>query len=352
MFILSGCTGRNAQQTEEDAVKFQVSEVKAQAISTTVSYPATMRGRQDIAILPQIEGKIQKVMVAEGQRVSRGQVLFVIDQVGYRAALNTARANVQAAMARVHNARLTWQSKRQLHEQRVVSDFDVSQAANSLAEAKAQLEQTRAELANARNNLSYTLVKSPSDGVVGTLPYKTGALVSASMTTPLTTVSENDQMYAYFSLNEKQITQLLHQYGSKEEAIRNMPDVSWQMSDGALYEAKGRVATISGILDSNTGTVSVRAAFANPRQLLLSGATGNVLMTTRIPRAVVIPQTAVNVYQDQLVAYRVVGGRAKATVITVYPQDDGKRYVVKSGLKPGDRIITTGVNRVQDNMPL
>lgn len=312
--------------------------VKDEPATLTFSYPATLRGSQDIAIYPQIEGKIVKVCVEEGQTVRRGQPLFIINQVGYRAVLATAKANIQAARARVDNALLTLKSKQQLKLQKVVSSFTVAQAANALKTARAEMAQAYAEKSNAANNLSYTIVRSPSAGVVGTLPYKIGSLISSSMSQPLTYVSDNIKMVAYFSLNESQLTSLIRQYGSKTMALKKMPLVKWKMSDGSIYECQGRVATISGILDAQTGSVSVRAVFNNDKRLLISGASGNVLMPIRINHAVVIPQTAVSELQDKMIVYRIVNGRSVMTQIKVYPINDGKTYIVTGGLKAGDKI--------------
>ena len=317
---------------------YSIIEVKPQATTLNITYPATIKGKQDIAIFPQIEGKIVKMCVEEGQRVKKGQALVIIDQVPYQAALNTAVANMHAAAAKVKSTQLTWDSKRQLKEQMVVSDYTVAQAESDLMTAKAELEQTQAEVNNATNNLSYTVVKSPSDGVIATLPHKIGALVSPNMSEPLTYVSDNAEMIAYFSLNEKQLSSLLHQYGSKEEALMLLPDVQLQMGDGNLYDKSGRIVTISGILDSQTGTASVRAAFDNTNGLLMSGGTGHVIMPTKMEKAIVIPKAAVTELQDKWVVYKITGGVPVMTTIKVYPIDDGKNYIVTDGLYEGDEI--------------
>ena len=205
-------------------------------------------------------------MLAEGESVKKGQVLFIIDQVPYQAALNTAIANVEAAKASVATAQLTYESKQELYKNKVVSEFDLKTAYNTLLSAKAQLAQAEAQEVNARNNLSYTEVKSPSNGVIGTLPYRVGALVSASLPKPLTTVSDNSEMYVYFSMTENQLLALTRQYGSKDKALENMPEIELQLNDKSLYPQTGKIETISGVIDQNTGTVSLRAAFPNEEQ--------------------------------------------------------------------------------------
>ena len=199
----------------------------------TRTYSATIRGRQDVSVMPQVSGTLTKVLVNEGEAVRRGQTLFVIDQVPYQAALNQARAAVGTAEASLATARLTYESKQTLYDQKVISDYELQTAKNALKTAEAAVAQARAAEVNARNNLSYTTVKSPADGVVGTLPYRPGSLVGPSMQTPLTTVSDNSQMYVYFSINENELLALGREYGSTAEALKKFPPVRLILSDGS-----------------------------------------------------------------------------------------------------------------------
>ena len=283
-------------------------EYAVQTIATTnreipTNYSATIRGRQDIDIYPQVSGTIWQLCVNEGQRVSKGQTLFIIDQVPYKAALQTAEANVAAAEASVATAQLTYDSKKELFARNVVSQYDLSTAENNLLTAKAQLAQAQAQQVNAANNLSYTVVKAPSDGVVGTLPYRVGALVSASMPQPLTTVSDNSTMYVYFSMTENQLLNLARRYGSIAETLKNMPDVQLLLNDGSMYDQSGRVESISGVIDTSTGSVSLRAAFPNPNGLLHSGGVGNVVLTSAFKNCIVVPQSATFELQDKIFVY-------------------------------------------------
>ena len=194
----------------------------------TSTYSATIRGKQDIDIRPKVQGYITEIHVKEGSLVRKGQTLFVIDQVPYEAALQTAIANVDVAQAAVDAAQLTTNSKVRLFEQNIISEFDLNMARTQLASEQAQLAQAKANEVNARNNLSYTLVKSPADGVVGTLPFRVGTLVSPSDSTPMTSVSDNSEMYVYFSLSESQVLSLKRQYGALENALQEMPLVELQ----------------------------------------------------------------------------------------------------------------------------
>lgn len=331
---------------------YPVMTVATDSVTIEESYSASIRGRQDIEIYPQVSGTIRRVCVKEGQKVHKDCLLFVIDQAPYIAALRTATANVHAATAQVETARLEYEGKQELFREQVVSEYDLSISRNALAVAEAGLEQAKAEEANARNNLSYTEVRSPSDGVVGTLPYRIGALVNPSMSAPLTTVSDNEEMYVYFSMTENQLRSLIRQYGSPEETIQQMPSVGLRLNDGTMYDGKGYVETISGIINPQTGTVSVRGVFPNGKGLLISGGIGNVVIPHKEKEVVVIPQSVVFELQDKLFAYKVVDGKAVAAQLTVERIHDGKEYIVREGLRAGDVIVSEGVGLVQDGMKI
>lgn len=317
-----------------------------------ISNTATIQGRQDIAIYPQVSGTISQLCVTEGQKVSKGQTLFIIDQVPYKAALQTAEANVAAAEAGVATAQLTYDSKKELFAKNVVSKFDLLTAENSLLTAKAQLAQAEAQRVNAANNLSYTVVKAPSNGVVGTLPYRVGALVSASIPQPLTTVSDNSTMYVYFSMTAKQQLNLTRRYGSIAETLKNMPDVQLQLNDGTVYDQTGRVESISGVVDTSTGSVQLRAVFPNENGLLLSGSTGNIIMPNLYKDCIVVPQTATFEIQDKVYVYKLVDGKATSSMIEVEKISNGREYIVTAGLTPGEVIITEGVGLMREGTPV
>lgn len=345
LLSLPGCSGETAQplQTEYGTMTIAWTEVE-----TVEKFPATIRGRQDVNIFPQVSGTIQRVCVKEGEKVRRGQSLFVIDQVPYEAALRTAVANVHAAEAQVETARITFESKQELLRQHVVSEFDLATARNALAVAQASLEQARAAETNARWQLSYTEVKSPADGVVGTIPYRVGALVGPTSAQPLTTVADNAEMYVYFSMSENRLQELVMRYGSLDQTLDSMPAVRLQMNNGTPYAEEGRVESISGVLNPETGSGSLRAVFPNPHRILLSGGTGNVLIVRHLSDVISIPQDATYELQDKVFVYRVVSGKAVATRIEVSPIHDGVNYTVTRGLTVGDRIVTTGVGLLKD----
>ena len=347
---LVGCKKETTKTKRTREYNAMILQTASRKLSST--YSATIRGKQDVDIRPKVQGYITDIKVKEGSIVRQGQTLFVIDQVPYQAALATAEANVDVAKAQVDAAELSATSKEKLFEQNIISDFDLRMARTTLASAKAQLAQARANELTASNNLSYTLVKSPVDGVVGTLPFRVGTLVSPSDSTPMTSVSDNSEMYVYFSLSESQVLSLKRQYGALENALQELPMVQLQLSDGTIYSEKGRIEAISGIIDPTTGSVTIRAKFPNKKRLLLSGGSGTILLPHRQEGCVVIPQQATFEVQDKVYAYKVENGTAKATIIGVFEISNGKEYIVESGLMEGDTIIVEGIGLLRDDTPV
>ena len=348
MTMLSSC-GNKQQRGAMPSAVFKTTKVAKSDVTLTEKYSATIRGRQDIDVYPQVGGTLQKLCVTEGQKVKKGQVLFVIDQVPYRAALNTAEAALKAAQAQEATAQLNYDSRKKLYDQKVVSEIDMQTAQNTLLSAKAQVAQARAQVVNARNSLSYTTVTSPADGVVGTLPYRQGALVGSSMPQPLTTVSDNNEMYVYFSMTESQFLNLIRQYESVEKAIEAMPELTLQLVDGSDYEIKGRVKSASGVVDRNTGSVQLRAAFSNPSHILHSGSTGNVIIPVTHKDVLTVPATAAVQTQDKYNVYVVDDkGIAHAQMVDILPQSQGKTFIVTSGLQGGEEIVAEGAGMVRD----
>ena len=334
------------------AAEYEVITVGTVDRTIPSTYSATIRGRQDIDVLPQVGGTISQLCVVEGQTVREGQTLFIIDQIPYKAALQTAEANVEAARAQMATAQLVYDSRKELYAKNVVSEYDLRTAENSLLTAKAAAAQAEAQAVIARNNLSYTVVKSPSNGVVGTLPYRAGALVGPSIPQPLTTVSDNSAMYVYFSMNESRLLALTREYGSMDKAVAAMPDVELVLSDGSTYSEKGRIESVSGVVDRQTGSVQLRAVFPNPGRILHSGSTGNVILPNVRKGCIVVPQRATFEIQDKVYVYKVQDGKAVSERIEVEKISDGREYIVLSGLSAGDVIVGEGVGMMREGTPV
>lgn len=345
--ILAISCSQNKTSTTE-ASEYPLMTLKREDRQLTEQYAAVIRGRQDVEVRPQVSGSITQVRVEEGAKVKRGQILFIIDQVPYKAAVEVAKAAVATAEAAEETARQTLEGKQMLYADKVISDFELRTAQNEYKSAQAATMQAHAELVNARNNLSYTEVKSPVDGVAGMTDFRIGALVSATMTEPLISVSDNSRMLAYFSLTEKQVLSLTKQYGSLEEVLKSFPEVSLKLNDGSVYEHKGKIDVISGIIDKTTGTVSLRAIFDNSDGRLMSGGQANIILPYDRPGSIVIPQEATYEIQNRIFAYRVIDGVAKSTSIEVFPINNGKEYIVESGLEEGDVIVSEGAGLLKD----
>lgn len=349
---LTACHGGGGMPKFGDD-EFAVVSVGASDASLQTTYPATIKGIQDVEVRPKVSGFITNVYVHEGQTVSAGQVLFTIDSETYRASVRQAQAGVNTARAQLNTARLTFENNKKLFAKNVIGQYELSTAQNSYATAKASLAQALASLASARETLSWCQVKSPSNGVVGSLPFKVGALVSSSNAQPLTTVSNISTMEVFFSMSESDILNITKTAGSVSAAISSMPIVKLQLADGTTYNHPGKVVKMSGVIDATTGSISLIAHFANPEKLLKSGGAGQIVIPTNDNHAIKIPQEACSEVQDKIFVYKLgADNKVKYTEITVNPQNDGKTYIVTSGLSVGDRIVTKGITKLSDGMKI
>lgn len=330
-----------------------VQTLQPATVNLTSSYPATIKGKQDVEIRPQVSGFITKVCVDEGSMVRKGQVLFIIDPTQYEAAARSAKAAVATAEAAVSTQQITVDNKRALNKKNIISDYDLAMAENSLASAKAQLASAKAQLISAEQNLGFTNVKSPSDGIVNDIPYRLGSLVSPSIATPLTIVSDITEMYVYASLTEKELLELVRKDGSQSAAVETYPEVQLQLSDGSTYDQKGKIETISGVINANTGAVSIRATFPNSNHLLRSGGMGNLIIPYHMENALVVPQKATTEIQDKkFVFLQQPDNKVKMNEITILNIDNGQEYVVTSGLKQGDLIVIENVGTLKDGQTI
>ena len=327
---------------------YETLEVTLGDRTLSTGYSAAISGVQTVEIRPQVSGMITDILIEEGESVRKGQVLFIIDQTPYKAAYEIAVANVKSAEASLSTAKLIYESNKKLFEQDVVSEFDLMTAQNDLTDAEARLTLCKAEEVNASNNLSYTEVRSPVNGVASMIPYRVGALVSSNITQPLVTVSDDSRIYAYFSMAENQMLDMVKQYGSLKEAIKQMPEVELVMSNGDLYEHTGKINAISGTISESTGAVSIRAVFSNRNHLLRNGGSGTIIIPVSLKDGIAIPQAATFELQDRIFVYKVVNGKASATEIHVTPQNNGIEYIVTDGLEVGDIIVAEGAGLIKE----
>ena len=349
--ILVSCGGKGGGMPNFGDNEFPVQSAQTKDASMQTTYPATIKGVQDVEIRPKASGFITRVCVKEGQAVGVGQLLFVIDNETYQAAVRQAQASVNTATAQCNTAKLTYENNQKLFEQNVIGQYELESAKNTYASAQAQLSLAKATLASAKEQLSFCFVKSPAAGVIASLPYKVGAMVSASSVPALTTVSNISSMEVYFSMTEKDMLELSKTAGGTQAAINAIPPVKLQLADGTVYGHE--VTKASGVIDASTGSVQLIAHFPNPERLLKSGGSGSIVISKNDNSAIIIPQSCVSEVQDKKFVY-VLGkdNKVKYTEITVDPQTDGLNFIVRSGLKPGDKYVTNGITKLSDGIEI
>jgi membrane fusion protein (multidrug efflux system) len=327
--------------------EYPVVTVGTQSAASQATYPASIKGVQDVQISPKVQGFITQINVKEGQTVSAGQVLFVIDNATYQAQVRQMQAAVNTAQASCNTAKLSFENSQKLYENKVIGDFELQSATNAYESAKAGLAQAQAGLASAKETLSFCYVKSPAAGVVGTLPLKVGALVNTASV--LTTVSNISQMEVYFSMTEKDALEM----SKTGEGLQKLPAVKLQLADGTIYGHEGKVTKMSGVIDQATGTVQMIAVFPNPEKLLKSGGSGAIVIPHDNASAIVIPQSCVSEVQNKKFVYTLgKDNKVVYTEIQVAPQNDGMNYVVTDGLKVGDKYVTNGITKLSDQMEI
>ncbi len=350
--VLVSCGNKGGRPNFGDN-EFPVQEVTTVSASMQTTYPAIIKGIHDVEIRPKVSGFLVQINVHEGQTVSAGQTLFVIDNATYQAAVRQARAAVNTATAQLNTAKLTYDNAQKLFANNVIGSYELESSRNAYESAQAQLAQAKASLASAQETLSFCYIKSPASGVIGNIPFKVGTLVSASTQQALTTVSDISSMEVYFSMTEKDILSMTKTSGSTQEALKEFPAVKLQLADGTIYNEEGHIVKMSGVIDAAIGSVQLIANFTNPQRLLKSGGSGAIIIPRSNKSAIVIPQTVVSEVQNKKFVYLLgKDNKVKSSEITVEPQTDGNNYVVTSGLKVGDKYVTNGITKLNDGMEI
>ena len=348
--MLASCGGGGGRPTFGDN-EYPVVTVGTSSTTMQSTYPAVIKGVQDVEIHPKVQGFITQINVKEGQTVGAGQVLFVLDNVTYQAQVRQAQASVNTAEAACNTAKLSFENSQKLHQNGVIGDFELQSATNQYEQAKAGLAQAQASLSSAKEMLSFCYVKSPAAGVVGSLPFKVGTLVSAGNT--LTTVSNISSMEVYFSMTEKDVLEMGKNAGGLAGALKDIPAVKLKLADGNMYGLDGTVTKMSGVIDPTTGSVQMIALFQNPEKLLKSGGSGTIIIPRSSSDAIIIPQSCVSEVQNKKFVYLLgKDNKVKYSEIKVDPQNDGKNYVVTEGLKAGDKYVTNGITKLNDGMEI
>ena len=348
--LLASCGGGGGRPSFGDN-EFPVVTVGTSSTTMQSTYPAIIKGVQDVEIHPKVQGFITQINVREGQTVSAGEVIFVLDNVTYQAQVRQAQAQVNTSTAALNTAKLTYDNSQKLFESGVIGDYELKSSKNSYESAVANLAAAQASLASAKEMLSFCYVKSPAAGVVGSLPLKVGTLVSASNT--LTTVSNISSMEVYFSMTEKDVLAMGKNAGGLAGAIEAMPAVKLRLADGTEYGQEGRVTKMSGVIDATTGSVQIIAVFPNAEKVLKSGGSGTIVIPRSNNDVIIIPQSSVSELQDKKFVFILdKDNKVKYTEIKVDPQNDGNTFIVTEGLKTGDKFVTNGITKLHDGMEI
>jgi RND family efflux transporter, MFP subunit len=353
VILAAGCKGPAKKQGEE--ISYPIATITAEKADIGTVIPASLKGKQDVEIRPKVNGYIVKLCVDEGSVVRRGQVLFQLDPVSYQEAVAAAEALIKTVEANVSSLQLTVENKRILAQRNVISDMELKAAEYSMKSAEGQLAQAKAQLASAKKDLSYTSIVSPSNGVVGSIVYRVGSLASTTMADPLTVVSDISDIYAYFSIDEKLLLGYIRdaQEGNINQVIKKMPKVKLMLADGSDYPIEGTIETISGVINSETGSVTLRARFPNPNNILRSGGSGNIRIPNHLASAIFIPQKSTYELQNKRFVYMVTdSSTVRSTPIETMDAGDGQRFIVTSGLKVGSRIVVAGIASLHDGMKI
>ncbi len=330
---------------QEKRTSFETMTLTRQNVEVPSSWSASIVGKSDVTITPQTTGQLMKVCVLEGERVKKGQTLFIIDQRQAQLALATARANLQAAEAMLSTAKLEFESNQNLFDKKIISSYLLNASENDYNRAKAAVAQAKAAVADSEVNLEYCTVKSPVDGLVGSLPNNPGDLVS--MATVLTTISGTSEMVAKISITENELEEILSTNGTDlESAMKSLPPATLLLKDGSKYEYEGKFESLSGMIDQYTGSLVSRVVFPNPDGRLYSGMQGTVQMMFPYDDVIIVPLNAVVRLQDKAIVYRVKDNKAESVLVDIV--ENGKDAALMSGVEAGDVIVTTGANNVYE----
>ena len=357
LIVSCGNSGQqgNMQQGQQQTESYPVLDLQPRSIILTSSYPATLEGRQTVEIRPRVPGYITEMHVDEGDLVSEGQVLFSLNSEEFEQEVRSARANVQAAEAGVSTAKDEVERLQNLVDKEIVSNYQLQSAKNTLKSNKAALAQAQARLKNAKVNLEYTRVKSPADGIIGTIPYRIGSLVNSNISQPMTVVSDISKVYAYFSMSERELLEMAQNVSDEggnrtiQQRVAEIPKVNFILADNSTYPHKGTLKLASGLINTETGSATFRAEFPNPGQVLRSGGSGKVQIPFEQDSAIVIPKKSTYEVQEKRFVFSLTDSNTvESTEVSVLPISTKQLFVVEEGLSAGDTILTAGTGQLQD----
>lgn len=351
---LSSCKDSSQQQTANEPKPFPVQSAEKENIIIYTEYAANIEGEQNIEIRPKVDGFVDKIYIDEGSEVKKGQILFKLSAETLNQQVNAANANIEVAKAQVVSAQVEVDKITPLVNKNIISPVQLKSAESNLNAAKAQLIAAKADYMNAKENLDYTIIKSPVDGIIGSIPYRVGSLVGRTETQPLTTVSNIKNVYAYFSLNEKQLLQFNRQLNgnSVKDMIKALPEVELILADGSTYDQKGKIETINGMVNPRTGSVSYRAIFPNPSNLLRSGISGKVKLPSNKNKVIVLPQKSTFELQGKHFVYLLdKENKVKSKEVFISETIDND-FIVEGGIAEGQVFVSDGLIKLREGMQI
>lgn len=350
--LLASCGNKSQETTSTEAPSYPTEVVNRKSAELQTIYPATVKGKEDIEIKPRVGGFIENLYIDEGSVVTKGQVLFTINSPQSEQAVLTAQAAVNSAQAALNTAEVNVTRYRPLAEKGIVSNVQLQTYENAYTSAQASLAQAKASLNEAQASLSWTRVTSPVNGIAGQIGFRQGSLVTSSDV--LTTIANTDDVFAYFSINEKDLMRLLKstEGNTQAEKIKNLTEVTLILADGTTYPQTGKIETISGLVNVSTGSVDLRAEFANKEGHLRSGSSGRLIMPKVVDSVFVIPQEATFAQLDKTLVYKVQGDSVVSKAVIVEAMPDGKSFAVTDGLTDGERIVTNGLATLKNGMKI
>ena len=348
--VTVGFTSCGIDMPQETESSFETMTVKKSDIELPYKFSARMKGQNDVTVTPQVSGQLMKICVTEGQQVKKGQALFIIDSRNAQLELEAAQANLQAALAQENSAKLEYESNKNLFDKKIVSSYMLTNSENQYKQAQASVAQARASVNRAKVNLGFCTITANVSGIIGEIPVRVGDQVSPM--TQLTMLSGNTTMYAEFSVTEAIVEAMVKEgmdAKDVEKYMANLPAATFVMKNGTEYPHKGRVVSLTGVVNDATGSLTSKVSFPNPDGHLYSGIQGTIVMPFAEKGVIVVPQYAVVRLQDKSMVYKVKAD-STATAIDVTTEDtgNGKDFIVTSGLNPGDKIVTTGANNVTE----
>ena len=348
--VTVGLVSCGLDMPKETQSSFETMTVEKSDIELPYKFSARMKGQNDVTVTPQVSGQLMKICVTEGQQVKKGQTLFIIDSRNAQLELEAAQANLQAALAQENSAKLEYESNKNLFDKKIVSSYMLTNSENSYKQAQAAVAQARAAVNRAKVNLGFCTITASVSGIIGEIPVRAGDQVSPA--TQLTMLSGNTTMFAEFSITESVIENMVQEgakISDKDKYLAKLPDATFIMKNGTEYPHKGRVASMTGVVNATTGSLTIKVSFPNPDGNLYSGIQGTVVMNFAEKGVIIIPQYAVVRLQDKSLVYKVQSdSTATAVDVTTADTGNGKDFIITSGLKPGDRIVATGANNVTE----